>query len=703
MVKKSVPKKNIDPILVDVRNPHFNYERLNRFGTVNLRRVPEASRPRFSVLKRALVGAFGMILLGIILFLLLVASNLRTIKATITDSGSSIMKNFTSSATALKNFEPQTASEFLKKNDEELNTITSTLHKGIGQSIIDTVGSFVPIVKGSVGFLGKVTNLNLQFLELSQDLETLQTNALGYFQHDGAALIAALSKTHETIQAIRDNTVSIKNASSALKNLSSAFNTVDDAIGGEYLKYSAALYGWDNALVALVKWLGAPGDHHVLLLFQNPSEIRPGGGFVGSYADLTVSGGQMTNMDVRDIYDPDGQLDQKVVPPKQLQTLTERWGARDANWFFNFPTSAKTIVNFLEASKMYSERDVTFDAAIALNIRVLESFLNITGPIPIPEYNKVITSANFLSEIQREVESGDDKKAGEPKRILKIITPLLLERLNNLSDSERKSLFEAIKDAIQKKDIMLYAKDPVLSDFLATNDLDGSIFGLPSSFWGSYLGVVNANIAGGKSDAFVTEDVRANVDIDVSGNTFTNADITRTHLGDTQKDPWWRATNKDFIQIFTEPNATLVALDGNDTKTSYSTLDYAHTNYAVNADLAAIEQNDVYLTNYKAWQRQDSGKNVFATWFMLPSGSSKTLHMRYQTQYANLPSLASGQTYTFIFERQSGVKNSLHLVINAPFQYYWAESNDRVFAYNNDDPDARTVITLTLRLGSPNE
>ncbi len=703
MPKKSVPRKNIDPILVDVKNPRFNYDRLNKFGTVNLRRVPEAARPRFLVLKRALIGTFGVLLLGVVLFVLLIANNLRTIKATVTDSGASIMKNFASSATALKNFEPETASEFLKKNNEELNTINSTLNKGIGQSVLDTVGSFIPIVKGGIGFLGKVTSLNFQFLELSQNLETLQTNALGYFQHDGAALITALSKTHETIQTIHDTTAAVKNTSSALKNLSSAFGTVDDAIGGEYLKYSAELYSWDNALVALVKWLSAPDNHHVLLLFQNPSEIRPGGGFVGSYADLTVSRGQMTNIDVRDIYDPDGQLDQKVVPPKQLQTLSERWGARDANWFFNFPTSAKTIVNFLEASKMYSERSVTFDIAVALNIRVLESLLNITGSIPIPEYNKVITSANFLSEIQREVEAGDDKKAGEPKRILKVITPILLERLNTLSDNERKALFEAIKNAIQKKDIMLHAKEPALADFLATNGLDGSVSNLPSSFWGSYLGVVNANIAGGKSDAFVTEDVRTNIDIDVNGNTFTNTDITRTHLGNKEKDPWWRATNKNFIQIFTEPNATLVALDGNDTKASYSTLDYAHSNYTQNHDLAAIETRDVYLTNYKVWQRQDSGKNVFATWLMLPAGNSKTLHARYQTQYANLPPLASGQTYTFIFERQSGVKNSLHLVVNAPFQYHWAESNDKVFTYDNDDPDARTVITLTLELGSPNE
>ena len=243
---------------------------------------------------------------------------------------------------------------------------------------------------------------------------------------------------------------------------------------------------------------------------------------------------------------------------------------------------------------------------------------------------------------------------------------------------------------------MLYAKDPGLAGFLAGSALDGSVYGLPNGFWGSYLAVVNANIAGGKSDAFIAENVFANLDMDTNGNVFTNLTVTRTHNGDKEVDPWWKATNKDFIQIFTEPGASLVSISGNDAKPKYQTMNYANSNYVTNPDIAAIEKSEVLISNYKTWSRQESGKNVFATWLMLPAGKSKALNLRYQTK-GDPTVFGPNRVYTFIFERQAGVKNSLDVTVNAPFRYYWAESGNSAFSYHSDNPDKRIMLTLTLK------
>ena len=55
---------------------------------------------------------------------------------------------------------------------------------------------------------------------------------------------------------------------------------------------------------------------------------------------------------VRDIYDPDGQLTLKVQPPLPLQAVTTNWGARDANWFFDFSSSAKDFRASLSDSSL---------------------------------------------------------------------------------------------------------------------------------------------------------------------------------------------------------------------------------------------------------------------------------------------------------------------------------------------------------------
>lgn len=644
-----------------------------------------------------LVGMAGILSLAAVTF-----ANIRQMKSTISQSGSEIAQNFNSSVGALKNLEPAAAASYLEQNSKSLANINDLVQKSFGQTLLDTVSNVVPIFKQSFGLIGQVSDLNLKFLELTNTLSDLQKNGFAYFTSNGPALITSLQKIHTTVQDLNADAESIKNATSYLKNMSSFFSNLDQGVGNQYLKYSSELYGWDNVLVSLTDFLNSPTPRHLIVTFQNPSEIRPGGGFIGSYADISIQNGQMQNMDVRDIYDPDGQLTLKIVPPEELQATTPNWGARDSNWFFDFPTSAKTTLNFLNASKMYSEKGITFDALIAINVNVVNSLLDATGPINVPGYG-IVNSSNLLEEVQKETETGADKAAGQPKKILQVLAPLLEEKLKNLTPEGSNTLINAMESRLNDKDIMMYATDPVIESFLDSNDLDGSVYQLPEGFWGNYLAVVNANVAGGKSDAFIDESVNAKIDMDTNGNTFSDVTVTRTHNGNTQQDPWWKAKNNDFLQVFTEPNSSLVDVAGNDVRPKYNTLDYANSNYAINPDLAAIEDGEVFLSNFNAWQREEFGKNVFGTWLVTNAGESKTLTIRYQSHYNSVKALLPGQTYTFVFERQSGVQNSLDLTINAPFKYYWVESNSPVFTYHTDDPDKRITITLTLGYENTNQ
>ncbi len=702
MSKKTVPKNNIDPIIVDIKKPNFNYEHLRKFETVNLTKIPQKNGSPIAIVRKVLLWTFLVGMAGILSLAAVTFANIRQMKSTISQSGSEIAQNFNSSVGALKNLEPAAAASYLEQNSKSLANINDLVQKSFGQTLLDTVSNVVPIFKQSFGLIGQVSDLNLKFLELTNTLSDLQKNGFAYFTSNGPALITSLQKIHTTVQDLNADAESIKNATSYLKNMSSFFSNLDQGVGNQYLKYSSELYGWDNVLVSLTDFLNSPTPRHLIVTFQNPSEIRPGGGFIGSYADISIQNGQMQNMDVRDIYDPDGQLTLKIVPPEELQATTPNWGARDSNWFFDFPTSAKTTLNFLNASKMYSEKGITFDALIAINVNVVNSLLDATGPINVPGYG-IVNSSNLLEEVQKETETGADKAAGQPKKILQVLAPLLEEKLKNLTPEGSNTLINAMESRLNDKDIMMYATDPVIESFLDSNDLDGSVYQLPEGFWGNYLAVVNANVAGGKSDAFIDESVNAKIDMDTNGNTFSDVTVTRTHNGNTQQDPWWKAKNNDFLQVFTEPNSSLVDVAGNDVRPKYNTLDYANSNYAINPDLAAIEDGEVFLSNFNAWQREEFGKNVFGTWLVTNAGESKTLTIRYQSHYNSVKALLPGQTYTFVFERQSGVQNSLDLTINAPFKYYWVESNSPVFTYHTDDPDKRITITLTLGYENTNQ
>ncbi len=683
-------------MMVDVKNPHMNYSWSAHNTTLNLRKAPL----RNSHIAKD-IGLFLKVFLGSAFLIILIfgawnAYTLVSAKELLQNSSAKISANFTHSVDALQDLDPERAAAALKDNAAELGKVNAVLARSHADGVMGILGSIIPAFKEGNALLRSVTLLNVYFLRLAEATVELKQHGFSDFQSNGPAFLAELTGVRSAIRAIIDEARTAKNATANLRLVSSYFNSIDDAIGSKYVTHSADLYRADAFLGQLIGLLNTDADRHILFLFQNPAEIRPGGGFIGSYADVTIGQGVMKNIDVRDIYDPDGWFLDKVIPPYQLQTVSENWGARDANWFFDFPTSAKTVVNFLEASRMYAEKGITFDGAIAINIPVMQSMLEATGPIELPEYKLIIDQNNFLAEVQREVEAGKDKAAGHPKKILKVLAPLLLEKMKELGPDAQRAFIKELGERIAKKDIMFYAKDPALMRYILDAGMGGAVHELSQDFEGSYLAVVDANVAGGKTDALVAQSVTATINVDTAGASLTDLTITRDHKGGGKKDPWWNTENKNFIQVLANPGSKLVSMSGNSVKKIIPTFNYETGGYTANPDLAAIDGSRVALAGMNAWVMEEFGKTAFATWFNIPAGKSGALTMRYHTDNTAHTSIDEGSSYRFIYERQSGVPTALSATINAPIGFVWKESGTPTYSYTNADIDGKIDITLTL-------
>ena len=696
MTKERVPKRNVSRMLADIRNPKKSFRESPKLDAINLTHIPKAPQFRFFFFKKVLKRI--AIILGIIVLLgaVFLVTSLGELEKSISESTRGIVGNFFDSAGALREFRTGQAIESLERNKEELSGFQGFLDKTHGQKLLEIFGSITPLFRGGLSLFGEVNSLNDKFLELANELNQVERSGLRHFQSDGKALIVSLEKVRVLVEELNFQIQSTRNKISSLKESAPMFGEYEALVSEDYLKYSAELIRTEKFLGAFIALLREPGEKHIVVLFQNAAEARPGGGFVGSYADLTIEGGQLKNIDVKDIYDPDGQLSINVVPPTEINTMTRRWGARDANWFFDFPTSAKTILYFLERSKIYSEKDITFEGVIGINTYVFESILEVTGPIPVEEYKHVIDKDNFHELIQREVEEGEDKELGEPKRILKIMAPMMLDKLKTLSDEDMKKLVEKIFTHIEEKNVMIYAKNQDIASFLHANGVDGSIYELPNSFFGSYLAVINSNVAGGKTDIFMEQDIEARIDLDTNSGIFTDLTIKRTHNGESEEDKWWRVPNKNFIQIYTNQGSSLVSIKGNDIKTLKSKFDYDANGYIRLPQLAAIEKTKVFLSSYSTWVMQAFEKTSFGTWFNVNAGKSKTLEMRYQLPASDSQMVSSGKVYTFIFERQSGVKSKIKATISAPLGYKFKESQSPLFTFEDEGGLGRIVIPLTL-------
>ncbi len=691
---REVPKQNIDAVLVDVKTPGLNYRRLSGIGTVYLGSGVRAKKePR-----RNLRIGIGISIVSVFLLGGIFVMGTKQIKRVAAEKGEVVAANILASIRSIKDLNPEEAKKILEENRQELEGIETFVGGGKKRILLGGLGEIFPGIKAGLGLFGDVSEFNLTFLHFTGLISELQAKGLNYFMRDGGEFMALLEESRQVIRRLTESAADIQKKSAGLGNISESFEKFNGSFRDAYVKYTADLYGWDGALRSISALLGSKTDRHILLIFHNPSEIRPAGGFIGSYGDIVVREGQMQNIEVGDIYWPDHpkNFERKVVPPLPLQRITTDWGARDANWFFDFPASAKNVIGFLESSKIYQEATTTFDAAIAVNTNVLGSILEVVGPIEAPEYEMTITKDNFLPELQREVETGRDKEPGKnPKRILSVITPTILDRLGALGDEAKRQLMEKLRIHVEEKDIMFYSKDEVLASFLRSRGQDGGVYDLPNGFWGSYIAVVNANIAGEKTDAFMEQSILGKIDVSSDGSSFVHLGILRAHRGENEKDRWYRAENKNYAQIFANPDASFVGVEGNTKGVKYEGR-YDKKVYEEIPELKAIEETSVLIADKGVWTMSAFGKKVFATWFNTPAGEAKTLALQYQIAGETNKDLKKAKPYVLIFERQSGVRSPVSIDLRAPLGYVWQESGEQIYRFERPSPKAREIVELHL-------
>lgn len=636
----------------------------------------EPYRPRRRVRRIFLI--IGLPLLSVILFY---SARIFAVKAIAQHSAEIISERIAEAKRALIAFDihaAESAFADIKRTVADLKTEASKY--GLLQ-VADIASLAYPPISEAPKALDLISQLSDEVLLIINTSEDLKGTAFSLMvSGQGRKLIDKLITLKQHVAAL----------GAVIEQMKATAASLDYPVGDDAVAFRTQLYKSEQLLGATIDWLS--GVHHVAVLFINPSEIRPAGGFPGSYAAVTLDKGNVGTIEVRDIYDPDGQLTSKIIPPAPLQLITNSWGARDANWFFDFPTSARKTLSFLNASKMYSEQGLQFEALLAINVNAVSDILAVTGPIQIPEYKLTLTSENFLDEVQKEVRSGVDRTIGEPKRILKVLTPILFNRIGSLTTSQKQDLISRIQKRFANKDMMAYMSDPIMQAYLEQLGIAGEVSQAANGELNEYLAVVNANIGGGKSDAVISQQITLKSQIDLEGKIHNALTVTRTHLGNSSSPAWYGVTNKDYIQIFTPRGSRIDSAKGLDTAPVIAKEDFH--GFETDSDLNAIESSIEPVRTLSLTQTIAFNKTVFAGWLNTAPGTTRTLEL----QYTNPQALAQRAfaDYSFVFEKQSGVETGLNFTITAPPEYKWEESNSPIYTYASKSLPGRLQLDITL-------
>ena len=267
----------------------------------------------------------------------------------------------------------------------------------------------------------------------------------------------------------------------------------------------------------LPKILGKDKLKTYFILLQNNLELRPSGGFMGSYAKIKFKNGAMEKLTINDIYVPDGQLIGHVDPPWPIQTAFKQgwWKLRDSNWKPDFPESAKQIQWFF--SKGNEEQS---DGIIAINFLVVKDLLKIIGPLKILDYNYNINADNFYQITQNEVENNFFPGSTQKKDFLGAITKYLILKLEKTKENQLIQLIKVLKDNLNEKQILIAFNDFQLNQFFSQLNWNGEIkrkYKDSKDIFADYIYLVDTNLGANKANCCVQRQVVQEINFNKNG------------------------------------------------------------------------------------------------------------------------------------------------------------------------------------------
>ena len=349
-----------------------------------------------------------------------------------------------------------------------------------------------------------------------------------------------------------------------------------------------------------------------LILFQNDLELRPGGGFIGSFGILKVRDGHGTHFAVHDTGNFDGRIPDTVLPPYPMkETLgIPSWKFRDSNYAPDFATNAKQAEDFYHMGQGAEQ----FDGIVGITTDVLESFLSVTGPIEIDGFPGTYGADNAVIDLERQVEQDYVKQGiafGERKTVMGILGSEIIGRVKAMPLSQKYELFKALLVDLHEKSIQIMLRDEALQEAVVAAGWDGAF---DAQWKDDFLFLVDANLNSFKSDYFVKRSYDYTVDL---SQEVPQATLAVTYEHTAQARDWLTKDYQTFLRVYVPKGSYLTSIEGNSKPQVYG---------------------------------EFMGKKYFGVLMQVPIASKKTVTFRY-----SLPKDIERDWYDLEWQKQPGL------------------------------------------------
>ena len=415
------------------------------------------------------------------------------------------------------------------------------------------------------------------------------------------------------------------------ENISEKIKSYDRTLG--------MLYGLQDSFISLIN---PQGKRKYLVLFQNNMELRPGGGFIGSYGILSLDKGKFVDLSIHDVYDADGQLKGHVEPPYPIRRYlpSAHLYLRDSNFDVEFTRSASSA-----AFLLFEELNQEVDGVIGIDVSFVRELIGALGEVYVPEYKERVDQANFFHITEAHSEKNFFPSSTQKKDFLNALFSAIKTKLAEQKKLPYTAILKAGVNAISQKHIVFAFSDSNLADAFTAKNLSSSLSDQRKNVNVSdFLGVNEANLGVNKANFFVGRSIKYEVSIRSDGTIASSANLSLRN----NSDKWPGGDYKAYIRFISPSGSILssVVIDGAEQKLRNAVIDplvYEAKNFRPPEGLEVERYNQ-------------SGKTIFGFLTIVPSGKSKSIVVNY-TLSQKMPTQNPESIYSLKVFKQPGTEN----------------------------------------------
>jgi hypothetical protein len=308
--------------------------------------------------------------------------------------------------------------------------------------------------------------------------------------------------------------------------------------------------------------LGADGQQSYLVVAQDPADLRPTGGFLGSWGILSVDRGQITSLKYQAYTAWENVRDPQRDWPLQTPPVQRYFGyccmdMQDANWYPDFPTTARVLERFSQA-----DQPAPLSGVIAFDPALVQTLLRVTGPVDLPAQHVTVTADNVV-DLANYYEG---RGAGQPpadqaigKQFLVLVAQALATRLTQNPHLSPTTLGAALLPLLNDKHVLLAFNSPDAAAVVAELGWDGAIATPP----GDYLLLDEISMSDNKIDESIARSMNDTVKPAADGSADVTSVISISNRFPLPIDPGAKTTDfRDFLRLYLPAGASAVHLAG---------------------------------------------------------------------------------------------------------------------------------------------